>query len=33
MYIDICYYQTSRGNKETLAKTTQRIEHDAMSTM
>jgi len=33
MYIYICYYHTSRGNKGKLANTTQRVEHDAMSTM
>jgi len=32
MYIFICYYHTSRGNKGKLANTTQRVEHDAMST-
>jgi len=33
MYIYICYYHTSRGNKGKLANTTRRDEHDAMSTM
>ena len=32
MYIYICYYHTSRGNKGKLANTTRRVEHDAMST-
>ena len=32
MYIYICYYHTSRGNKGKLANTTRHIEHDAMST-
>jgi len=32
MYIYICYYHTSRGNKEKLANTTRRIEYDTMST-
>jgi len=32
MYIYICYYHTSRGNKGKLANTTRRIENDAMST-
>jgi len=31
MYIYICYYHTSRGNKGKLANTTRRVEHDAMS--
>ena len=29
MYIYICYYHTSRGNKGKLANTTQHVEHDA----
>jgi len=33
MYIYICYYQTSRGNKGKLANTKRCIEYDAMSTM
>jgi len=33
IYIYICYYHTSRGNKGKLANTTQCVEHDAMSTM
>jgi len=32
MYIYICYYHTSRGNKGKLANTTRRDEHNAMST-
>jgi len=32
MYIYICYYHTSRGNKGKLANTTRCVEHDAMST-
>jgi len=32
MYIYICYYHTSRGNKGKLANTTRRVEHDVMST-
>jgi len=32
MYIYICYYHTSCGNKGKLANTTRHIEHDAMST-
>jgi len=32
MYIYICYYHTSRGNKGKLANTTRRVEHDEMST-
>jgi len=32
MYIYICYYHTSRGNKGKLANTTRRVEHDRMST-
>ena len=32
MYIYICYYHTSRGNKGKLANTTRRVKHDAMST-
>jgi len=33
MYIYICYYHTSRGNKGKLANTTQCVEHNAMSMM
>jgi len=33
MYIYICYYHTSHGNKGKLANTTRHIEHDRMSTM
>ena len=33
MYIYICYYHTSHGNKGKLANTTRRVKHDAMSTM
>jgi len=33
MYIYICYYHTSRGNKGKLANTARRVEHDVMSTM
>jgi len=33
MYIYICYYHTSRGNKGKLANMTRCIEYDAMSTM
>jgi len=32
MYIYICYYHTSHGNKGKLANTIQRVEHNAMST-
>jgi len=32
MYIYICYYYTSRGNKGKLANTTRYVEHNAMST-
>jgi len=32
LYIYICYYHTSCGNKGKLANTTRRIDHDAMST-
>jgi len=32
MYIYICYYRTLCGHKGTLAKITQRVEHDMMST-
>jgi len=32
MYIYICYYHTSRGNKGKLANTTRRDEYDTMST-
>jgi len=32
MYIYLCYYHTSRGNKGKLANTIRRVEHDAMST-
>jgi len=32
MYIYICYYHTSRGNKGKLANTTGCVEHDARST-
>jgi len=32
MYIYICYYHTLRGNKGKLANTTQRVEHNVMST-
>ena len=31
MFIYICYYHTSRGNKRKLANTTRHIEHDVMS--
>jgi len=31
MYIYICYYHTSRGNKGKLTNTIRRVEHDAMS--
>jgi len=32
MYIYICYYHTSRGNKRKLANMTRRDEHDMMNT-
>jgi len=31
MYIYICYYHTSRGNKGKLANTARRVEHDTLS--